>query len=397
MNIKNIDELDLKGKKVLTRVDFNVPLDEDKNITNDIRIVRALPTIRKILDDGGIPVIMSHLGRPKGKKNPDFSLAPVAEKLGELLNKKIKFLDDCIGEIVKSMITEAIPGDVILLENVRFYAEETDNDENFAKELASLGDVYVNDAFGAAHRAHASTVGMAKYFEKKAVGYLMQKELDFLYKVLESPVKPVAAVIGGAKISGKIDLINNLLKNVDFLLIGGGMCGTFFKAMGKEIGDSLVEDDKVELAKSIIESEGYKSGKLLLPVDAVIADRFDNNAEKKTVSINDVPHGWQILDIGPETVKKFGEILLNAKTVFWNGPLGVFEMENFAEGTRKIAELIAKTTEKGAVSVIGGGDSASAIAKFRLADKISHISTGGGASLELMEGKMLPGVAAIIG
>jgi len=395
MNIKTIDDINLKGKKVLVRVDFNVPLDENQNITNDIRMKRALPTIEKILDEGGIAILMSHLGRPKGKKDSKLSLLPVSKRLGELLNREVKFLDECIGPEVENAVNKAEKGDVILLENLRFYKEEKENDKDFAKKLASLADVYINDAFGAAHRAHASTEGITKFVNDKAFGYLMKKELEYFAKIQEKPEKPLTAILGGAKISGKIELIENLLKKVDYMLIGGGMLGTFYKAMGKEIGDSLVEEDKIEIAKSILESDAYKSDKLVLPEDVMIADKLENNANRKIVSVDNIEKGWKIVDIGPEAIDKFGEIILVSKTVFWNGPMGVFELENFENGTRQIAIYMVDATKKGAVTVAGGGDTATAIAKFGLELGFKHISTGGGASLELMEGKELPGVAAI--
>lgn len=394
-NKKTIDNVDVKGKKVLVRVDFNVPLDEKKNITDDKRIVESLPTIKKILQDGGTPVLMSHLGRPKGKVKPEFSLAPVAKKLGELLSAKVTMASDCIGAEAKAAVTSAKPGEIVLLENLRFHAEEEANDDNFAKELASLGDVYVNDAFGSAHRAHASTEGVTKFLKPAVGGYLMQKELKYLSQAVGNPVRPYVAIIGGAKISGKIDVINNLLGRVDALIIGGGMMFTFLKAMGKEIGNSILEADKVELAKELIEKTKTGKAKLLLPVDCTVADKFDNNASKQVVGVDAIPQGWTGMDIGPKSIEIFKNEIVNAKTVVWNGPMGVFEMENFAAGTKAVADALVEATKKGAATIVGGGDSAAAIAKFGLEKEVSHVSTGGGASLEFLEGKTLPGVAAL--
>ena len=396
-NKKTIDDINVKGKKVLVRVDFNVPLDENKNITDDKRIVESLPTIKKILKDGGTPILMSHLGRPKGKPKPEFSLAPVAKKLGELLNAKVIMAADCIGNKAKEAVASAKPGDVVLLENLRFHAEEEANDQNFAKELASLGDVYVNDAFGSAHRAHASTEGVTPFLKPVVGGYLMQKELKFLSQAVGNPNHPYVAIIGGAKISGKIDVINNLLGKVDALIIGGGMMFTFLKAMGKEIGNSLLEADKVDLAKELL---GKKVGAnhdspLLLPVDCTIAEKFENTAAKKVVSVDAIPQGWVGMDIGPKSIEIFKNEIVKSKTVVWNGPMGVFEMENFVTGTKAIADALVEATNHGATTIVGGGDSATAIAKFGLQSKVSHVSTGGGASLEFLEGKVLPGVAAL--
>ncbi len=392
---KSIDNIDVKGRKVLVRVDFNVPLDEKKNVTDDKRIVESLPTIKKILKDGGIPILMSHLGRPKGKPNPEFSLAPVAKKLGELLSAKVIMAPDCIGAPAKTAIASAKPGDVVLLENLRFHAEEEANDANFAKELASLGQVYVNDAFGSAHRAHASTEGVTKFLKPAVAGYLMEKELKYLSQAVGNPSRPYVAIIGGAKISGKIDVINNLLGRVDSLIIGGGMMFTFLKAMGKEIGNSLLEADKVELAKELLGKTKSGKARLLLPVDCNVAEKFENTAARKNVSVDAIPKGWIGMDIGPQSIGLFRNEIVKAKTVVWNGPMGVFEMENFAAGTKAIAEALVEATQHGATTIVGGGDSAAAIAKFGLESKVSHVSTGGGASLEFLEGKTLPGVAAL--
>ena len=389
-----IDDVELKGKRVLVRVDFNVPM-ENGAITDDTRIRESLPTIRKILSDGGKAILMSHFGRPKGKRNLDYSLKPVSQRLSELLNKPVKFAPDCIGGNVKKMVDELKDGECLLLENLRFHAEEEANDQTFAKELASFGDVFVNDAFGSAHRAHASTEGVTHFLQPAVAGYLMKKELDYLGRAVGNPARPYVAILGGSKISGKIDVIHNLMNKVDALLIGGGMMFTFYKAQGMEIGNSLLEADRVDVAKNVLAEAAKKNIRLLLPVDCVIADKVDNNAGIKTVSVNAIPSGWSGLDIGPETVKLFSEELRKAKTIVWNGPMGVFEMENFAHGTNAIARLLAEVTKTGAMTIVGGGDSAAAIAKAGLEHAVSHVSTGGGASLEFLEGKVLPGVAAL--
>ncbi|MBU2445371.1 MAG: phosphoglycerate kinase [Bacteroidetes bacterium] len=395
MNKLSIDQLQLKGKRVLVRVDFNVPLDEHQNVTDDTRIRASLPTIKKIINDGGKAILMSHLGRPKGKPNPKYSLKPAAVRLSEILGKEVKLAPDCIGNKAEQIVNEMKEGDVILLENLRFHAEEEANDENFAKQLASLGDVYVNDAFGSAHRAHASTEGVTKYFKQNASGYLMQKEIDFLSKAVGNPERPYTAILGGAKISGKIDVIKNLMNKVDNLIIGGGMAFTFFKAQGLEIGKSLLEEDRIQMAKEILDEAKSKNLKLFFPVDTVIADAFDNNANTEVVDINSIKPDWQGLDIGPKTIELFSEVIKNSKTIVWNGPMGVFEMDNFATGTNAISKVLAEATEKGVITIVGGGDSAAAISKAGLDDKVSHVSTGGGASLEFLEGKILPGVAAL--
>ncbi len=390
-----IDNVDLKDKRVLVRVDFNVPLDENQNITNDIRIKASLPTINKIINDGGKVILMSHLGRPKGERKPEFSLKPAAVRLGELLGKKVLFVDDCIGESVINTVKSMKQGDVLLLENVRFHKGETKNDPDFAKQLAQAGDVYINDAFGSAHRAHASTEGVTKFMETCAAGYLMEKELDYLGSALANPERPYCAILGGAKISGKIDVINNLMNKVDTLIVGGGMAFTFLKAQGKEIGKSLLEEEKLEMAKDILAKLKNSKAKLLLPVDVVAAEEFSNDTPFETVSVENIPANKMGLDIGPETIKLFRDELLKSKTIVWNGPMGVFEMDNFAKGTFAIAQALVQATENGAVTVVGGGDSAAAISKAELEDKVSHVSTGGGASLEFLEGKILPGVAAL--
>ena len=391
----SINDLDLRDKRVLVRVDFNAPLDENLNVTDDIRIVSSLPTINKIISDGSKAILMSHLGRPKGKVNPKYSLKPAAEKLSEHLRKKVLLAPDCIGAEVKKIVNDMRPGDVVLLENLRFHEEEEKNNPEFAKQLAELGDVYINDAFGSAHRAHASTEGVTKYIEKCAAGYLMQKELEYLGNAVTSPQKPYCAILGGAKISGKIDVINNLLDKVDNMLIGGGMAFTFFKAEGKEIGKSLLEEEKLPLAKELLEKVKKSNVKFLLPVDVVVADDFKNDSPSETVNVNNITSDKMGLDIGSETIKLFKEEILKSKTIVWNGPMGVFEMPEFAKGTFEIAKALAEATEKGAVTIIGGGDSAAAVAKAGLEDKVSHVSTGGGASLEFLEGKILPGVAAL--
>lgn len=390
-----IEDLDLKGKKVLVRVDFNVPLNENLEITDDIRITSALPTIEKIIKDGGKAILMSHLGRPKGGPNPKYSLKPTAVRLGELLGKEVKLAPDCIGEDVKKMVDAMKDGDVLILENVRFHPEEEKNDTEFAKQLASLGDVYINDAFGSAHRAHASTEGITKYIGQNASGYLMKKELDYLGSAVENPKRPFTAILGGAKISGKIDVIQQLMSKVDNLIVGGGMGYTFYKAQGMEIGTSLLEADKIDLAKEILEKAKSSGVNFLLPVDVVVASEFDNCSISEVVSVNAIPADKMGLDIGPKTIEKFKEVILNSKTIVWNGPMGVFEFDNFAKGTNSIAEALVEATEKGAITVIGGGDSAAAIKKAGLDYKVSHVSTGGGASLEYLEGKVLPGVEAL--
>ena len=394
MNKLSIDKVDLKNKRVLVRVDFNVPL-EKLNVTNDIRIVESLPTIKKIIASGGKAILMSHLGRPKGERKPEFSLKPAAGRLSQLIGKEVKLAPDCIGAETEKLVNEMKPGDVVLLENLRFHKQEEKNDPEFAKQLANLGDVYVNDAFGSAHRAHASTEGVTKYIKICAAGYLMQKELDYLGSALANPKRPYCAILGGAKISGKIDVINNLIDKVDTLIVGGGMAFTFFKAQGKEIGKSLLEQEKLELAKELLEKVKLSKLKFLLPVDFVVADEFKNDSLSTVVDIDNIPSDKMGLDIGPKSIKLFSDELMKSKTIVWNGPMGVFEMPNFAKGTFAVAEALAKVTESGAITVIGGGDSAAAVADAGLEKKVSHVSTGGGASLEFLEGKVLPGVVAL--
>ncbi len=388
-----IDDLHLKGKRVLVRVDFNVPIENGK-VADDTRIRESLPTIRKIIESGGKAILISHLGRPKGY-DEKYSLKPVAEHLSKLLGMSVKFAPDCIGEEVRKMVSELKEGEVLLLENVRFHPDEEKNDENFAKELASIADVYINDAFGSAHRAHASTEGVARFVKETAIGYLMKKEIEYLSKALTNPEKPYVAILGGAKVSDKIQVIKNLMDKVDAFLIGGGMANTFLKAKGYEVGKSLVENDKIELAKEILNEAEKRNIKFILPVDCVIASEFSNNASFEITSVEKVKPDWMILDIGPKTIETFKDVLKDAKTVVWNGPMGVFEFDNFAKGTFEIAKALAEITSKGAVTIVGGGDSASAISKAGLADKVSHVSTGGGASLEFLEGKELPGISAI--
>jgi len=395
MNKLSIDKVDLKNKRVLVRVDFNVPLDEKLNVTNDIRIVESLPTIKKIISSEGKAILMSHLGRPKGERKPEFSLKPAAERLSNLIGKEVKLAPDCIGAETEKLVNEMKPGEIILLENLRFHKQEEKNDPEFAKQIAALGDIYINDAFGSAHRANASTEGVTKFIKTCVTGYLMQKELDYLGSALANPKRPYCAILGGAKISGKIDVINNLLDKVDTLIVGGGMAFTFFKAQGKEIGKSLLEAEKLDLAKELLEKVKSSKMKFLLPVDVVVADEFKNDSPTTVVDVDKIPADKMGLDIGPKSIKLFSDELMKSKTIVWNGPMGVFEMSNFAKGTFAIAETLAKVTEVGAITVIGGGDSAAAIADAGLEKKVSHVSTGGGASLEFLEGKILPGVAAL--
>lgn len=391
MNKKTIEDIDVVGKKVLVRVDFNVPMDENKNITDDTRIKAAIPTIKYLVDKKAKVILASHLGRPKGQFNEKYSLKPVAERLSRLMGKDIIMAQDVIGEDAKSKAAALKEGQVLLLENVRFHAEEEKNDPAFAKELASMAEIYVNDAFGTAHRAHASTAGVAKFLPAVA-GYLIKKELDVMGKALDNPERPFVAILGGAKVSDKIGVITNLLDKVDTLIIGGAMCFTFLKAKGLEIGKSLVEDDKVKLAQDILGKAREKGVKLLLPVDVVVAKEFKADAEHETVDADKIPSDGIGLDIGAKTVKLFSNEIVPAKTVVWNGPMGVFEMEAFAVGTKAIAEAMSKC---GGTTIIGGGDSAAAVEQLGYAGKMTHISTGGGASLEFLEGKELPGVAVL--
>ena len=389
---KTIEDIQVKGKKVLVRCDFNVPLDENKKITDENRINGALPTIVYLRDHGAKVILCSHLGRPKGEVNPKYSLAPVAKRLSELLKQEVKLTKDVIGPDAHACVEAMKDGDVILLENVRFHKEEEKNDPDFAKALSSLADIYVNDAFGTAHRAHASTEGVSHYLKPSVAGYLIGKELAVMGKALANPERPFVAILGGAKVSDKIGVIENLIDKVNTLIIGGGMSYTFQVALGGKVGNSLLEADKVDLAKELMAKAKAKGVKLLLPVDNVAADDFKNDANKKTVPGNAIPDGWQGLDIGPETIKLFCAEIRGAKTVIWNGPMGVFEFENFAVGTREIAKACADC--KG-VTIIGGGDSAAAVTQMGFADKVTHVSTGGGASMEFLEGKTLPGIACL--
>lgn len=396
--MKKIQDFDFSGKRALVRVDFNVPLNADFQITDDSRMRAAIPTIKTILDGGGSVILMSHLGRPKEGPEDKFSLRHLQKHLSKLLDRDVQFADDCVGESARKASSELKAGDVLLLENLRFYKEETKGDEAFAKKLADLADVYVNDAFGTAHRAHASTTIVAQFFpENKLFGHIMNNELESIDKVLKDIKKPYVAIIGGAKVSTKIDIIRNLLGKADELIIGGAMMFTFIKAQGGKIGNSLCETDYLETARDIMAEAKEKGVKLHIPADAVIADSFSNDATQKEMKADNIPAEWLGLDIGSESIEKFCCIIENAKTILWNGPMGVFEMSNFARGTIAITESIVKATEKGAFSLVGGGDSVAAVNQFGLADKVSYVSTGGGALLEYMEGKQLPGIEAIRG
>ena len=394
--MKTIDDISFAGKKALIRVDFNVPLDDDFNITDDKRMTAAVPTLKKILKDGGAIILMSHLGRPKDGPTDKYSLKHIVQHLSDLLGTAVQFADDCVGEQAIQKSSALKSGEVLLLENLRFYKEEEKGDEAFAEKLAKLGDVYVNDAFGTAHRAHASTAIIAKFFKgSKFSGYLMASEINNAEKVLNNPDRPFTAIMGGAKVSDKILLIEKLLDKVDNLIIGGGMAYTFAKAQGGTIGDSLLEADKQELALQLIEKAKAKGVNLILPTDTVIADDFNNNANTDIVLTKNIPDGWMGLDIGTQTIANFNSVLANSKTILWNGPMGVFEMDNFEKGTKAVAEAVVDATKSGAFSLIGGGDSAAAVAKFGMEDDVSYVSTGGGALLEYMEGKELPGVKAL--
>lgn len=387
-NKKSIEDVAVTGKKVLVRCDFNVPLDENKHITDENRINGAMPTIQYLAGQGAKVILCSHLGRPKGEVNMKYSLKPVADRLSEKLGKEVKLAPDCVGPEVKKMTEEMKNGDVILLENVRFHKEEEKNDPAFAKEMASVADLFVNDAFGTAHRAHASTAGVADYLPA-VCGYLIQKEIDIMGKALSDPQRPFVAILGGAKVSDKIGVIENLLDKVDSLIIGGGMAYTFFKAKGYQIGTSICEDEKIDLAKELMAKAEAKGVKLVLPVDNKVAKEFSNDAEQKTVPSEAIEEGWMGMDIGEKSVALFSDVIKKAKTVIWNGPMGVFEFSNFAEGTRAVAKAVA---EADAITIIGGGDSVAAVKQLGFGDKMTHISTGGGASLEFLEGKVLPGI-----
>lgn len=393
--IKNVDNLSFEGKKALVRVDFNVPLDKDFNITDDTRIQAALPTIRKILDDGGSAILMSHLGRPKGGPEDKYSLRHLFVPIEKALGQPIKFAQDCIGREAEMLAEGLKPGDVLLLENLRFHKEEEEGDRDFAEKLSKLGDVYVNDAFGTAHRAHASTAVIAEFFYDKVCGYLMLSELKNAEKVLGNPARPYTAIMGGAKIADKILIIEQLLDKVDNLIIGGGMSYTFAKALGGTIGDSLLEEDKLDFVLELMEKAKVKGVNLVLPDDTVISKAFANDAEQGMANKGEIPDGWMGLDIGPKTREKFAAVIEGSKTILWNGPMGAFEMDSFDKGTKAVAEAVVAATKEGAYSLIGGGDSAAAVNKFGYGADVSFVSTGGGALLELMEGKVLPGVAAL--
>ncbi|WP_060875282.1 phosphoglycerate kinase [Myroides odoratus] len=394
--MKTIDNVNFKNKKVLIRVDFNVPLNEAFEVTDTNRIEAAKPTIDKVINDGGVAILVSHLGRPKGEKNEAYSLRHIAVKTEEVLGTKVTFVADCIGETVKTAVEHSQPGDVILLENLRFYAEEEKGDEQFAAALASIADFYINDAFGTAHRAHASTTIVAKFFPNdKCFGYLLAKEIESIDKVLNSSEKPVTAILGGSKVSSKITIIENILDKVDHMIIGGGMAFTFVKALGGSIGNSLCEDDKIELALRIMEQAKAKNVQIHLPIDVVAADAFAADANTQIVDVNAIPAGWQGLDVGPKTLASLKKVILDSKIILWNGPLGVFEMDKFANGTIELGNFIAEATKNGTFSLVGGGDSVAAVKQFGLAPKMSYVSTGGGAMLEMLEGQILPGIKAI--
>lgn len=395
--MKTINDFNFKNKKALIRVDFNVPLDAEFNVADDNRITAAKPTIKKILEDGGSAVLMSHLGRPDGKVNPDLSLEHICKKVSEVLGVNVKFSKECVGPKAEKAVADLKNGEVLLLENLRFHPEEEKGDANFAEQLSKLGDFYVNDAFGTAHRAHASTTIVAQFFpEKKCFGSLMAKEIEAIEKIMRTGEKPVTAILGGAKVSSKITIIENILDKVDHLIIGGGMTYTFVKARGGKVGDSICEDDKMDLALEILEKAKEKGVQVHIPVDVLIADDFSPTANTKIVAVDQIPDGWQGLDAGPKTLETFREVLQKSKTILWNGPVGVFEMEPFAHGTIAIGNYIDEATQNGAFSLVGGGDSVAAVKQFGFEDKVSYVSTGGGAMLESLEGKTLPGIAAIL-
>ena len=391
LNKKSIRDIDVNGKKVFIRVDYNVPMDENQNITNDKRIVATLPTLNYLLENNAALIIACHLGRPKGERVPEFSVAPVAKKLGEIMGKEVKFASDCVGPETEKMAADLKPGEILVLENLRYHKEEEKNDPKFAEQLAKLADIVVNDAFGVSHRAHASVEGITKFIPAVA-GFLMENEIKFVGQAVANPVRPFVAIIGGAKVSDKIGVISNLLEKVDTLIIGGGMANTFVAAQGFNTGKSLVEADKLELARELIEKAKATKVNLLLPTDMVIADKFAADAQTAVVGLDGIKDEWMALDIGPETAKTYAKSLVDAKTVVWNGPMGVFEIDAFAKGTEAVAKAVADSS---ATSIVGGGDSIAALKKTGLSDKISHISTGGGASLEFLEGKVLPGIAAL--
>lgn len=397
ITMKTINDFNFSNKKAIIRVDFNVPLNDRFEVTDDNRIVAAKPTIDKIVNEGGIAVLMSHLGRPKNGPEDQFSLKHIVPKVEEVLGRKVTFVNDSVGSEVEEIVANAQPGDVILLENLRFYKEEEKGDESFAGQLAQLGDVYVNDAFGTAHRAHASTTIIAKFFpNNKCFGFLLAKEIESIDKVLNSTEKPVTAVLGGSKVSSKITIIENILDKIDHMIIGGGMMFTFIKAQGGNVGNSIVEDDKLALALEILEKAKTKNVQIHIPVDVVAADAFSNDANTQITEANNIPEGWQGLDVGPETLKEFNKVIMDSKIILWNGPLGVFEMDKFASGTITLGNFIADATTAGTFSLVGGGDSVAAVKQFGLEPKMSYVSTGGGAMLEMLEGKTLPGIAAIL-
>ena len=395
--MKTIDDYKFENQRALIRVDFNVPLDEDFNVTDTTRIEAAKPTIIKILEDGGSAVLMSHLGRPKGERKPEMSLSHIQDTVSEILGVQVKFVSDCVGEEAEAAAAALQDGEILLLENLRYHAEEEKGDEAFAESLSKLGDIYVNDAFGTAHRAHASTTIVARYFSgKKCFGYLLANEIKAIEKVMRSGEKPVTAILGGAKVSSKITIIDNILDKVDHLIIGGGMTYTFIKAQGGSIGDSICEDDKQDLALEILKSAAEKGVSVHLPKDVLAANAFANDAETQVVDVENIPDGWQGLDAGPTTLFKFKEVILASKTILWNGPVGVFEMPSFANGTIEVGNFIHEATTNGAFSLVGGGDSVAAVKQFGFENKVSYVSTGGGAMLESLEGKVLPGIAAIL-
>lgn len=395
--MKTIEDFNFNNKKALIRVDFNVPLDGEFKVTDTTRIEAAKPTILKILKDGGSAILMSHLGRPKGQRSNGLSLKHIVDKVSEIIGVQVKFVDQSVGEVAEEAAQNLKAGEVLLLENLRFHSEEEAGDEGFAESLSKLGDIYVNDAFGTAHRAHASTTIVAKYFgDNKCFGSLLAKEIEAISKVMEKGEKPVTAILGGSKVSSKITIIENILDKVDHLIIGGGMTYTFIKAQGGKVGDSICEDDKQELALRILKDAEEKGVKIHLPVDVIAADDFNNDAETQVVSVQEIPDGWQGLDAGPKTLEDFKEVILQSKTILWNGPIGVFEMPSFAKGTISIGNYIDQATQEGAFSLVGGGDSVAAVKQFGFEDKVSYVSTGGGAMLESLEGKTLPGIAAIL-
>ncbi|MFQ6091781.1 MAG: phosphoglycerate kinase [bacterium] len=390
-----LDDIQLKGRRILVRADFNVPLDETGRLRDDTRIRAALPTIRAILSRGGKAILMSHLGRPKGRVQERLRLAPVAQRLEQLLKQRVVMAPECVGQTVEKTVSQLKEGEVLLLENLRFHPGETSNDEEFSKQLARLGDVYVNDAFGTCHRAHASVVGVTKFFEQRAAGYLVLKELSFLGEALADPERSFIAIFGGAKVSDKIEVMHNLLKRVDGILVGGGMAFTFLKAQGVDVGASLVEDDKVDVARAIIMETESAGVQIFLPLDCMVAREVEQGIETKVVGFDEIPSGWKGVDIGSSTMNLFTKAILGAKTILWNGPMGVFEREPFAAGTEAVARALAKATAEGSVTVVGGGDTVAALSSFGLREKMSHVSTGGGAALQFLEGKELPGIGAI--